>query len=42
MILAQLSQLAAHQAALGMYLFQDSGQAVGFPQCSYGEHGLCR
>ncbi len=30
MILAQLSQLAAHQAALGMYLFQDSGQTVGF------------
>jgi biopolymer transport protein ExbB/TolQ len=29
-ILAQLSQLAAHQAALGMYLFQDSGQTVGF------------
>ncbi len=30
MILAHLSQLAAHQAALGMYLFQDSGQTVGF------------
>jgi biopolymer transport protein ExbB/biopolymer transport protein TolQ len=29
-ILAHLSQLAAHQAALGMYLFQDSGQTVGF------------
>ena len=30
MILAELSQLAAHQAALGMYLFQDSGQTVRF------------
>ena len=30
MILAQLSHLAAHQAALGMYLFQESGQTVGF------------
>ncbi len=30
MILAQLSQLAAHQATLGMYLFQDAGPTVGF------------
>jgi biopolymer transport protein ExbB/TolQ len=29
-ILAHLSQLAAHQANLGMFLFQDSGQSVGF------------
>jgi biopolymer transport protein ExbB/TolQ len=29
-ILANLTQLAAHQAALCMYLFQDSGQTVGF------------
>ena len=30
MILAHLTQFAAHQAALGMYLFQDQGQTVGF------------
>jgi biopolymer transport protein TolQ len=29
-ILAQLSQLAAHQAALSMYLFQDAAPSVGF------------
>jgi biopolymer transport protein ExbB/TolQ len=29
-ILAHLTQFAAHQAALGMYLFQDQGQTVGF------------
>ena len=43
MILAHLTQIAAHQAALGMYLFQDSGQTVGFlpngPLAQYGRRG---
>ena len=30
MILAQLSQLAAHQAALAVFFFQDAAPSVGF------------